>query len=529
MNLKIALAQINPTVGDLDNNGKKIIQNLREAKKQGADLAVFPELAITGYPPKDLLLRPSFIRKNMEVLEGIKKETRGISCIVGFVYMGKDGLFNSAALVSDREIVGIQHKSHLPNYDVFDEKRYFSKAPKCHVFNLKGTKIGINICEDIWSDNGPTELQVRGGAELIINISASPFHAGKIKERENLLSKRARENHIFVAYVNLVGGQDDLVFDGGSYLFNRRGELSARCRRFEEDLVVTELNGATAESPPLRKDTVEEIFSALVLGTRDYVRKNGFEKVVVGISGGVDSALTASIASKALGPKNVLGIFMPGVVTSKESREDAQLLSENLGIEYKVIPINDAVSAFARMLKEEFKDKKPDVTEENIQARIRGNILMAISNKLGHLVLSTGNKSETAVGYTTLYGDMAGGIAVISDVPKTTVYKLARRVKQIPKSIIEKEPSAELREGQKDTDTLPPYDVLDPILNAYIEENKSSEDIIARGFDPKVVEDIIHRVDSNEYKRQQSAPGIRITPKAFGTGRRMPITHRHGR
>ncbi len=529
MKLKIALAQVNPTVGDLDENARKIIRNIKKAQEQGAELVVLPELAITGYPPKDLLLKPSFIRKNKEKFEEITKETDGTACIVGFVDADGDRLFNAAALVQDREVVGIQYKTHLPNYDVFDEKRYFSPAPTCHVFNLDNIKLGINICEDIWADAGPTEIQAKKGAELVINISASPFHAGKIKEREELLSKRARENRVHVAYVNLVGGQDDLVFDGGSYIFNEKGEPVARCKRFQEDLVVTSLDGNWVEKTGPTPDPLEDVYSALVLGIRDYVRKNGFEKVVIGLSGGVDSALTAALAAKALGPENVIGVSMPSEISSVESTEDARALAENLGIGYKVIPISDAVNAYTKTLSEEFKDKKPDVTEENIQARIRGNVLMALSNKFGYLVLSTGNKSETAVGYTTLYGDMTGGLAAISDVPKTMVYKLAEYIEIIPKNILVKEPSAELRLGQKDTDTLPPYDVLDPILNAYIEENKSREDIIANGYDPKVVGDVIRMVDHNEYKRQQAPPGIRITPKAFGSGRRMPLTHGYER
>lgn len=534
MKFKIALAQINPTVGYLENNARKIIRNIKKAQEQGADLIVFPELSITGYPPKDLLLKPSFIRKNKEKFKEITEETKDIACIVGFVDKvdnDGDGLFNAAALVHDREVVGIQYKTHLPNYDVFDEKRYFSPAPICHVFNLNDIKLGINICEDIWVDGGPTEIQAKKRAELVVNISASPFHVGKIKEREELLSRRARENRVYVAYVNLVGGQDDLVFDGGSYIFNEKGELVAKCKRFQEDLVVTSLDGNLVEKIGPPADPLEEIYSALVLGIRDYVRKNGFEKVVIGLSGGIDSALTAALAAEALGPKNVVGVSMPSEISSRESMEDARTLAENLGIGYKVIPISDVVNAYTKMLSEEFKDKKPDTTEENIQARIRGNVLMALSNKFGYLVLSTGNKSETAVGYTTLYGDMTGGLAAISDVPKTMVYKLAEylNIKKeiIPKNILIKEPSAELRVGQKDTDTLPPYDVLDQILNAYIEENKSKEDIIANGYDPKVVEDIIRRVDNNEYKRQQAAPGIRITPKAFGSGRRMPLTHKY--
>lgn len=528
MDLKIALAQINPTVGDLEGNASKIIQNIRNARDAGADLVIFPELAITGYPPKDLLLKPSFITKNKEKLNEIVKETKDIAAVFGFVDEAGGKLFNAAVLAQDKKVIGVQHKANLPNYDVFDEKRYFCEAGSYEVFDIKGTKIGVNICEDIWVDGGPTESQVKDGAKLIVNISASPFHVGKIKEREELLAKRAGENSVSVVYLNLLGGQDDLVFDGGSCRFNEEGSLVARCKRFTEDLLVTNLDGGVEEgkvAPAL--DPLEEIYRALVLGMGDYVKKNGFEKVVIGLSGGIDSALTAALAARALGPKNVVGVIMPSEITSKESVEDAQTLAKNLEIECRVIPISDAVNAYNKMLSPEFKGTEPDITEENIQARIRGNVLMALSNKFGYLVLSTGNKSETAVGYSTLYGDMAGGLAAISDVPKTTVYKLAEYLKVIPRNIIIKEPSAELRVGQKDTDTLPPYDVLDPIIHAYIEENKSKEEIVEEGHDPKVVESIVRMIDKNEYKRQQAAPGIRITPKALGSGRRMPITNKY--
>ncbi len=424
-----------------------------------------------------------------------------------------------------KKVIGFKHKANLPNYDVFDEKRYFFEGESSEVFDVKGIKVGINICEDIWVDGGSSEAQAEKGAKLVVNISASPFHIGKIKEREEMLAKRARENGIFVAYLNLVGGQDDLVFDGGSCLFNEGGGLVARCRRFKEDIVVTGLKGGGKVEQ--LQEPVAEIYNALVLGIRDYVRKNGFEKVVIGVSGGIDSALTAVLAAKALGPKNVVGVFMPSEITSKESEKDACQLAKNLEIEFKTIPISPGVDAYKKMLREEFGGTKSDITEENMQARIRGNILMALSNKFGYLVLSTGNKSETAVGYTTLYGDMSGGLAAISDVPKTTVYVLADYIKVIPRNIIIKEPSAELRKGQRDTDTLPPYDVLDDILNAYIEENKSIEEIAAKGHDPKIVRDVTKMVDRNEYKRQQAPIGIRITPKAFGYGRRMPITNKY--
>ncbi|MBI5253045.1 MAG: NAD+ synthase [Euryarchaeota archaeon] len=523
------MAQINPTVGDLNGNAEKIVEYIRKAKKKNADLVVFPELAVTGYPPKDLLLKPSFIRKNREKVEEIVKATKDIAAVVGFVDSNGNKIYNTAVLARNKGVLGVQHKTHLPNYDVFDEKRYFQPAAECKLFELGNLKIGINICEDIWVEEGPTSVQAKKGAQLIINISASPFYAGKIKVRKELLARRARENKVAIVYANLVGGQDDLVFDGGSCIFNEKGELTAQCRRFEEDLIVSDLKVITMPE----EDPLEEIYRALILGIRDYVRKNGFTKVVIGLSGGIDSALTAALAAKALGAENVAGVSMPSRITSRASIEDAKKVAENLGIELKIILIADAVDAYAKMLSKEFKGTKQDVTEENIQARIRGNILMALSNKFGYLVLTTGNKSELAVGYVTLYGDMAGGLAAISDVPKTMVYGLVNYINAvekkelIPKSIIIKEPSAELRKGQKDRNDLPPYDILDPLLHAYIEEDKSKEEIIALGYDAKTVTEVIWKIDHNEYKRQQAALGIKITPRAFGFGRRMPITNKY--
>ncbi|MEA2076267.1 MAG: NAD+ synthase [Euryarchaeota archaeon] len=528
---KVALAQRNATVGDIDGNTEKIVEYIKTARDKGADLVIFPELTITGYPPKDLLLKPSFIKANKEALERVIGETDGIAVIVGFVDAIGENIYNAAALIQNRRLVGVQHKMHLPNYDVFDEKRYFKPATENLVFALDGLKLGINICEDIWVDNGPTEVQAELGVDFIVNISDSPFYAGKSKVRRELIARRAKENRIPIVYVNLVGGQDDIVFDGRSYVFNKEGALIAEGKQFEEDLVIADLDGA--EIIPEAEDELKEIHGALVLGIKDYVRKNGFEKVVIGLSGGIDSALTAALAVAALGAQNVVGVSMPSAISSQSSKADAKKLAENLGIEYTVVPIVDTINAYAAMLSEEFKGTEPDVTEENIQARVRGNILMALSNKFGYLVLSTGNKSELAVGYCTLYGDMSGGLAVISDVPKTTVYKLARYINAvkgkeiIPESIIIKEPSAELKEGQKDTDSLPPYEVLDQILHAYIEGDRSKEEIIEMGFDARVVSDVIWRVDHNEYKRQQAPIGIKITPKAFGSGRRMPITNRY--
>jgi NAD+ synthase (glutamine-hydrolysing) len=546
---KIAIAQINTTVGDLEGNANKIIKYIKVARQSKAHLLIFPELTITGYPPKDLLLKPAFIQKNKNELKRITKHTEGIGAIVGFVdftlmdqpiskniydipsiIQGQYNLYNAAALIQHRHIVGIQYKTHLPNYDVFDERRYFDEAKVCNIFELDGLKLGINICEDIWVDNGPTEMQAKKDAQFIVNISASPFYAGKTKIRRDLIAKRARENHIPIVYVNLVGGQDDLVFDGGSYVFNREGNLIAKCAHFKEDQLVTGLEARKKIS--VKDDIIENIHDALVLGIRDYVRKNGFNKVVIGLSGGIDSALTAALAVKALGAESVLGVLMPSKISSISSVGDSKKLAQNLGIGYKTIPIAETYDAYIDTLSNEFKNTKPDVTEQNIQARIRGNILMALSNKFGYLVLSTGNKSELAVGYTTLYGDMAGGLATISDVPKTKVYELSNYINRvagkdiIPKCIINKEPSAELEVGQKDSDDLPPYKILDPILHYYIEENKSKDEIMALGFDEALVSDIIYRVDHNEYKRKQTSIGIKITPKAFGFGRRMPITNK---
>jgi NAD+ synthase (glutamine-hydrolysing) len=525
--MKIALAQINPVVGDLEGNFQKITGYIKKACRAGADLVVFPELCTTGYPPKDLLLKPSFIRENLSALESIVKETQGIVAVVGFVEEDKS-LYNSAAIIKDGNLLGIQRKTHLPNYDVFDEKRYFKAATGYELFEVAGKRFGVTICEDIWVNGYLCSGLVDKGAEFIVNISASPFHAGKLGERNKLLSLRARSTRVPILYCNLVGGQDDLVFDGGSCIFNGRGELVARARRFEEALLVSGL--AKGEVAPM-EGPIEELFKALVLGIRDYVVKNGFTKVVVGLSGGIDSAVTTVLACKALGKENVLGVFMPSSVTSRESFEDARKLAFNLGVGFSIIPITEPLKAYLKALSKEFEGTKKDATEENLQARIRGNILMALSNKFGYLVLSTGNKSELAVGYTTLYGDLAGGLAVISDVPKSMVYGLSKYLNTekelIPQRILEKEPSAELRPGQKDREDIPPYSILDPILHAYIEDNKSREEIVAMGYDEDLVRDIIYRVDRSEYKRQQAPIGIKVTTKAFGSGRRMPITNRY--
>jgi NAD+ synthase (glutamine-hydrolysing) len=538
-----ALAQIDPTVGDLEGNTTKIRQFIQKAREKGAQIVVFPELAVTGYPPKDLVLKPDFVSKNMELTKGIAKETKGICAILGFVEefpcinteRGKEAReqeekgvrYNSAAVFCDGVLKGVYRKQKLPNYDVFDEKRYFEAGKNPGVFDLKGTKVGVNICEDIWVGDGPIKEQAKK-ADVIVNLSASPFHAGKSKERRALLSKRAKDFKVPIIYVNMVGCQDDLIFDGRSCVFDKRGILIAQGKEFEEDLVIS---GTEGKALKVEEESIKEIHDAIVLGIRDYARKNGFSKAVIGISGGIDSSVVIALAVEALGKENVRGVSMPSHITSRQSIDDAKKVAVNLGVPFKLIQITDIYNSYIRALEQEFAVTKMNVTEENIQARIRGNILMALSNKFGYLVLTTGNKSEVAVGYCTLYGDMAGGLAVLSDVPKTTVYKLAeyinRKKKIIPKEVIEKEPTAELRPNQKDTDSLPPYEVLDPILDAYIEKNKGRDEILRMKFEKGTVDKVIGMVDHNEYKREQSPIGLRITSKAFGSGRRMPITNRY--
>ncbi len=571
--LRIGLAQINPTVGDLEGNVEKLKNYLLEAEQQGVDLLCFPELAITGYPPEDLLLKPAFIRDNLLALGEFAKFTKGkdITVVVGFVDQ-KEDLYNAAAVIYQGEIKGIHHKVYLPNYGVFDEERYFKAGERCQIFLIKGIKVGVTICEDLWYPVGPAIVQILGGAELIVNISASPYYSGKRDFMERMLSVRASDGVTPIAYVNMVGGQDELVFDGYSAVFDQEGELLARARAFEEELLVVDLlmeevSSTRLHDPRLRKERfrrlaswgnpplvvvsdtfgflrpmlppvcheppplVEEVYMALVTGTRDYVRKNGFQRVLIGLSGGIDSSLVATIAVDALGKENVVGVLMPSRYTSQRSIADAEALARNLGIEYRVISIEPAFKAYLDMLAPHFEGTEPGVAEENIQARIRGNILMALSNKFGWLVLTTGNKSEMACGYATLYGDMAGGFAVIKDVPKTLVYELARWRNQragfdlIPRSILEKPPSAELKPDQKDTDTLPPYEVLDPILQKYIEEDASFDELISLGYDEETVRRVIGMVDRNEYKRRQAPPGIKITHRAFGKDWRLPITN----
>ncbi|MCL0066092.1 NAD+ synthase [Dehalococcoidia bacterium] len=551
---RIGLAQINCTVGDLEGNTARILHYIERARAMQVDLLCFPEMAITGYPPEGLLLKPDFVSGNLEKLDVIVRQSPDIAVVVGFVD-SRDGLYNAAAVIYDGNLRGIYHKTCLPNYGVFDENRYFQSGTGAPIFMINGVSIGVNICEDIWYPSGPASRQASAGADVMVNISASPYHAGKRDLRERMLAGRASEDAVILAYVNLVGGQDELVFDGGSMLLDGRGEAIARAKQFEEDFVVADVDIVSQKvhtrvwslesGVPLSDsrlfpahsveihDPVGEIYSALVLGTHDYIRKNGFSKVILGLSGGIDSSLVAAIAVDAVGPENVSGVSMPSRYSSEGSRTDAQLLSENLGIEMRVVPIEEAMDGYLSMLAGSFAGTQEDIAEENLQARIRGNTLMALSNKFGWLVLTTGNKSEIACGYCTLYGDMAGGFAVIKDVPKTLVYELARHKNSsaareiIPQCVIEKEPSAELRPGQRDVDSLPPYEVLDPILEAYVEEDKSLDQIVALGFDRKLVQRVISLVDRSEFKRRQSPPGIKITPRAFGKDRRLPITNRY--
>ena len=572
--LRIGLCQINTTVGDIEGNTKKIIDYIAKGKKMGADLLVFPEMAVTGYPPEDLLLMPKFIDANLKAVNKIAKATSSITAIVGFVH--KDGdIFNSAALLHHGKMIDVYSKTYLPNYGVFDEDRYFHVGKENFIFTLKSTPIGMSICEDLWYPGDPVRTQtLYGGAELIVNISSSPYHAGKSVFREKMISTRASDNLATVAYCNLVGGQDELVFDGGSLIIDQRGELIVRGKQFEEDLVLADLDMESVfrmrlhdprirrekhaeEEKGLRKielsnqipsnkkrptlpkrdskplDRLAEIYAALVLGTGDYIRKNGFQRVLIGLSGGIDSALTAAVAVDALGKKGVVGVAMPSHYSSKGSLEDAKLLAKNLGIRFFTIPITEVFQSYLKTLSPSFKGLKADVTEENIQARIRGNILMALSNKFGWLVLTTGNKSEMSVGYCTLYGDMAGGYAVLKDVPKTLVYELTkfRNKKEgkdlIPKRVFVKPPSAELRPNQKDEDSLPPYPVLDPILQAYVEEDKGVQDIVKMGFKENMIKEVIQMVDRNEYKRRQSPPGVKITHRALGKDRRLPVTNKY--
>lgn len=570
MTCRVALAQINTTVGDLPGNRDKILKYLEEARQLGADIVVFPEMAVTGYPAEDLLLKPDFVEAALSTLKEIVPASRGLTAIVGCIYVEGD-LYNAAAIMHDGQLSGLYFKQHLPNYGVFDENRYFQAGRHRRVFVHNGTVFGVSICEDIWYPDGPPEQQAnQAGAEILFNISASPYHLDKGSTRARMLATRAIDNTAFVAYCNLVGGQDELVFDGQSLICGPKGQIIARGKQFEEELLVADLdlrqilrerlfdprrrkvfgNGAEFQrieladlgqkpnrkpikgfqAPPLQEEA--EVYKALVLGTHDYTLKNGFREVVLGLSGGVDSSLTAVIAADALGPKNVTGVAMPSRYSSSHSLEDAKQLATNLGINYLEVPIDQIFQSFLNILQPIFGEREHDLTEENIQPRIRGTLLMALSNKLGSLVLTTGNKSEVGVGYSTLYGDTAGGFAVIKDVPKCLVYRLCRHRNQIAESdlipvrVLEKAPSAELKPDQKDSDSLPDYETLDPILHAYVEESCSLADIVRREFQEETVRRVIRMVDRNEYKRRQSPPGVKITARAFGKDWRLPITNK---
>ncbi|TKB61666.1 MAG: NAD+ synthase [Nitrospira sp.] len=585
--LRIAIAQMNPTVGDLTGNLHRITTWIRDAKKVKADLVVFPELAITGSPPEDLLFKSQFVVENVRVLDEIAQACRGVVAVVGYVRQGdqrdphsfrpsihsagRRALYNAAALIADRKIVGSYSKWYLPNYGVYDESRYFFPGWRLPMLLVNGTTIGVTICEDMWSPEGPTPVYAAAGAEVIVTIDASPFHIGNSSSREQMLASSARENGVIVAYANMVGGQDELVFDGNSVILDQSGTVVARGHVFREELLVADVNveavsrgrmtqgrktawtrkavsavdRLVVKSAVIQKKKrtrivpeiaeplaeIEAVYQALVLAVKDYVHKNGFTRVVIGVSGGVDSAVTAAISVDALGAEHVLGVFMPSPYTSRESEEDVVELSRCLRIDVQTIPIAPTFDAYRRSLAPSFVDCAEDATEENLQARIRGNLLMAVSNKFGHLVLTTGNKSEMSVGYSTLYGDMAGGFAVIKDVPKTMVYGLAKFRNAlgpspvIPARILDRPPTAELRLNQKDEDSLPPYAVLDPILRSYVEEDRSLTDIVEAGFDRATVSRVIRMVDASEFKRRQAPLGVKITHRALGKDRRMPITN----
>jgi len=563
--LRIAAAQLNLVVGDLEGNAERMLAAYEQADEQGCDLVTFPELAVTGYPPEDLLLRPAFVAQAAETLDKIASRTGRMAAIVGFPDADRD-LYNAAAVCAHGKVQGVYRKHLLPNYAVFDERRYFETwTGDGPLFVIGGVRVGVTICEDAWSPSGPLLTQPAAGAEFMVNINASPYYAGRLREREVMLATRAADASVPLLYVNLVGGQDELVFDGASLLFDEAGHLVARAKQFTEDLMIcdVEVNAAFRRRaldprgrlrvPPLPEvaisephipgvprpprieepaEPVREVYEALVLGTRDYVRKNGFSDVLVGLSGGIDSALVAVIAADALGPEHVVAVLMPSRFSSGGSVTDAAELVANLGIRSMTVPIERAHAAFLDMLAEPFAGTAAGLAEENLQARVRGTVLMSLSNKFGWLVLTTGNKSEMATGYSTLYGDMAGGFAVIKDVPKMLVYAIARDCNEragravIPEAILEKPPSAELRPGQLDSDSLPDYAVLDPIVEGYVEDDESAAELVARGHDAETVRRVARLVDHNEYKRRQAPPGVRVSPKAFGKDRRLPITNR---
>ena len=575
--LRVATCQLDLVVGDLDGNVEAMLAALDRAESAGADMAVFPELAVTGYPPEDLLLKPGFVADNRAALEKLAARTGRCAAVVGFVDAGRD-LYNAAAVCAQGSVKGVYRKRLLPNYSVFDEQRYFAPGPDDpELFVIAGVRVGLSICEDAWAPTGPVTDQAAGGAELIVNVSASPYYAGRLAERERMLATRAADASCTLVYVNLVGGQDELVFDGASLVVDATGGLVARAPQFVEDVMVVDLDvrpvfrkrlldpRGRAVAPPLATvsvtsesracvagtqsqasgETVEavvteplapvrEVYEALVTGTRDYVRKTGFTDVVIGLSGGIDSSLVAAIAVDALGPDRVHGVAMPSRYSSESSNDDARALAEHLGIDYRVIAIEPAHAALLEMLAPSFEGTEEDLAEENVQARVRGIVLMALSNKFGWMVLATGNKSEMAAGFATLYGDMAGGFAVIKDVRKTLVYDLCRDRNEragddppIPPSVLEKPPSAELRADQRDDQSLPPYEELDPVLEAYIEGDTTTADLERAGFDGELVRRVVTLVDRAEYKRRQAPPGVRVTPKAFGKDRRLPITNHY--
>jgi NAD+ synthetase len=542
--MKIAAAQINPTIGDIPGNVEKILHYVGRAKELGAQLVVFPELSLTGYPPRDLLERPSFIEANIEALSGLASKITGISALVGFVEknLSAEGkpLYNAAALLDGGEIAYVSFKSLLPCYDVFDEARYFEPAAGTAPLKIGGMKTALTICEDIWTDEmcgprryarDPLAEMAKKKFQLVINMSASPWSVGKDAQRLELMKKQAKTYNVPVICVNQVGGNDELVFDGNSFAVDAAGNVIAHAKPFEEDIILIDLDYGAGDQHALKLSDPDAIYRALVLGTRDYAHKCGFKKAVVGLSGGIDSALVAVIAAEALGPDNVMGVSMPSQYSSDHSRKDAEELARHLGIDFKVLPIQPLFDLATEELNRLFPAKAGDLAEQNIQSRLRGMLLMGLSNKLGHLVLSTGNKSELATGYTTLYGDMAGGLDVLADVPKTLVYKIAKEVvnsgrELIPASTIQKAPSAELRHNQRDTDDLPEYEVLDPILKLYVEEGKSADEIVAAGHSKEAVQKTIALIERSEYKRRQTPVGIRVTSKAFGTGRRFPIARK---
>lgn len=570
--LRLAISQINVTVGDLEGNRDKMISHVQSAREKGAHIVIFPELAITGYPPEDLLFKPHFLQTNKQVLDDIVQATENIAAVIGFVDRQDDN-FNAAAVACNGQLIDVYHKTYLPNYGVFDEDRYFQSGTSTHVYTLNNVTFGVTVCEDIWYPGGPARQQaLAGDAELLINISSSPFYDGKQLLREQMIATRATDNSAILAFCNLVGGQDELIFDGGSLVINQEGQVIARSPRFEEDLLITDIDAESVfrnrlQDPRRRKEKrsiqslktihlpdvtptknalvpqptpkfpspeehLPNIYNALVLGTRDYVRKNGFEKVFIGLSGGIDSALVTAIAYDALGKENVVCVTMPTKYSSDGTFNDALQMAGNLDIRILSLRIQDIFDRYLDLLSDEFKDLPTDTAEENIQPRIRGTLLMALANKFRALVLAPGNKSEMSMGYATLYGDMAGGFAVIKDIYKTLVYDLSEYRNSlsdspvIPPTIIERPPTAELRDDQKDTDSLPPYPILDPILKAYVEDDISLQDIVSKGFDKDLVMRVIRAVDINEYKRRQAPPGVKITQRAFGRDRRLPITNR---